>query len=45
MFPEVASAMGWSGTYPHCPCCNDGCRLTHYAPCVDPAHAVSPNPD
>jgi len=39
-FPAVTSAMGWSGRYDHCPCCNEDCKLTHYAPCVVAAHNI-----
>jgi hypothetical protein len=37
-FTEVTSAMGWSGLYEHCPCCNEGCKTPHFAPCVDRRH-------
>ncbi|QIG58037.1 hypothetical protein SEA_PAULODIABOLI_353 [Microbacterium phage PauloDiaboli] len=38
MIDDVLSAMGWSGNYPHCSCCSDGCKMYHYAPCVVPKH-------
>jgi hypothetical protein len=40
-FTAVTSAMGWGGTYTHCACCGEGCRMTHYAPCVVDLHIAA----
>lgn len=39
MLNEMLNAMGWSGLYPHCGCCSDGCTMKHFAPCVNRKHA------
>lgn len=39
MIDDILNAMGWSGSYPHCACCNPECRMHHFAPCVNRKHA------
>lgn len=39
MIDDILNAMGWSGLYPHCPCCSPDCTMRHLAPCVNRKHA------